>query len=131
MDIFLKATASVLIAVVLYQTVFTGDKNIAALLGIMVCCMVLLAAITFLDPVLVFLRQLQSLGNIDSEMLRILMKSVGIGLLSEVASLICKDMGNAAMGKGIQILGSAAVLWISLPLMNGLLELLTEIFGVL
>ena len=76
-----------------------------------------------------FLRQLESLGNLNSQMVQILFKVVGIGLVSEIAAMICSDAGNASLGKSLQILGSAVILWLSIPVFQTLLELIRQIIG--
>ena len=45
--------------------------------------------------------------------------------------LVCKDAGNESMGKSMQLLGSAAILYLSVPLFAALLELLQKILGEL
>lgn len=129
MELFIKAVAVVLVTVVLALALHKQGKDFSLLLTIIVCCMVTTAALTYLDPVVSFFKQLQTQAQLDSEMLKILMKAVGIGLLAEIASLICSDAGNAALGKTIQVLASAVVLWVSLPLLNGLMELVGQILG--
>lgn len=118
-----------MVASVLGLALSKQGKEMAALLTIGICAMVLLAAITFLEPVLELLRQLESLGNLNSEMVQILFKIVGIGLISEIASMICADAGNASMGKALQILGSSVILWLSIPVFQALLELIQQILG--
>ena len=83
----------------------------------------------FLEPVLDLLKQLQSLGSLQPEWLSVMLKAVGIGLVVEMGALICSDAGNAALGKTLQILGAVAVLWLSIPLMNSLMDLLQQILG--
>ena len=83
----------------------------------------------FLEPVLDFWKQLQQVGQLDETWLTILMKVVGIGLIAEVASLVCADAGNGSLGKAIQILAAAVILWLSIPLLEGLLELVQRILG--
>ena len=129
MELFIKAVAVVLVTVVLALALHKQGKDFSLLLTIIVCCMVTTAALTYLDPVVSFFKQLQTQAQLDSEMLKILMKAVGIGLLAEIASLICSDAGNAALGKTIQVPASAVVLWVSLPLLNGLMELVGQILG--
>ena len=62
-------------------------------------------------------------------MVKILLKAVGEGLVSEVGALLCTDSGNGSLGKLLQLLGSAVVLWLSLPLFTMLLELIQELLG--
>ena len=50
-------------------------------------------------------------------------------MIGDVAGLICADAGNAAMGKGLQFMAVAVILWLSLPMMNALLELIEGILG--
>lgn len=131
MDIFVKCAAGVLVAAVLIITLAKQGKDISILLVMAVCCMVLGAAVTFLQPVVDFIKQLQSIGQLDSEMITILLKAVGIGLLAEITCLICADSGNASLGKALQLLATATILWLSLPLLNELIELIDNILGAI
>jgi stage III sporulation protein AD len=129
MELFLQVLAGVLLTVVLGIALGKQNKDMSMVLTLAVCCMVLAAAISYLRPVIEFVQQLEVLGGLDSEMLQIMLKAVGIGLISQIAVLICGDCGNAALGKTIQILASAVVLWLSLPLMRALLEMIQKILG--
>ena len=131
MEGFLQAAAGVLLAVILGLVLAKQGKDWALVLTAAVCCMVLAVGAGYLQPVLDFLRELQNLSGLDPQLLTVVLKAVGIGLVAEIASLICQDAGNAALGKGIQILASMAVLWLSLPLMRSLLELVQTILGEL
>lgn len=129
MDTFLQVTAGVLLTAVLGLVLSKQNKDMTVLLTAAVCCMVLLAVVTFLEPVLSFIKQLQAIGQLDSDIMRILFKAVGIGVICEVASTICTDSGNSALGKAVQMLATAVILWISLPLMQSLLEMVENILG--
>ena len=129
MEAFWQGAAAVLVAVILGLTLGKQGKEAALLLTLGVCCMVGCLALSYLDPVVDFINRLQSIGQLDNQMLEILLKAVGIGLVGEIASLICTDSGNAALGKALQLLSGAVILWLSLPLLTELLDLLQEILG--
>ena len=129
MGTFFQAAAAVLIASVLGVTLSRQNKELSSLLTIGVCCMVMFAAVSFLKPVLDLLHQLESVGNLNSDLVRILLKVVGIGLVTEIAGMICTDAGNASMGKALQMLSSAVILWISIPAFEALLDLIQQILG--
>lgn len=129
MDIFLKASAGVFIAVILCLSLAKQGKDLSLLLTVVVCCGVVTAAVTYLQPVIDFLKRLQTIGQLDSEIFQTLLKAVGIGLLAEIMSLICTDAGNASLGKTLQILATAVILWMSIPMLNALLELIDTILG--
>lgn len=129
MEDYFKICAGVILAVILGIALSKQNADVAMVLSILVCCMVLTAMAGFLEPVMDFLRELQQMAQLDDQLVGILLKAVGIGLVSEIAALICTDSGNGALGKGLQILASAVILCLCLPLMRSLLELMNEILG--
>lgn len=127
MELFMKATAGALITMILYLILLKGGKEYSLLLTVAAVCMIAVIAFTFLKPVIDFIGKLISLGQFDSEMVKIVFRSVGIGLLAEIAGLICADAGNASLGKILQILACAVILWMSIPLFTSLVDLVEEI----
>ena len=127
MDTIIKATAIVLIALMLYLTLTKFEKDFSLLLTITVCCMVSISAMEYLSPVIRFFETLQDMASLDPELVKIILKSIGISLLSEMACMICVDSGNSALGKSLQLLATAVILWISIPLFTSLIELIENI----
>lgn len=129
MEMFLQSTAAVLLAVILFLVLSSHNKELALLLTIAVCCMVAATAGRFIEPVVEFLEHLQDIGQLDNEYLTVLLKVVGIGFLAEISALVCADAGNSTLGKTLQMLASCVILWLSIPLLNGLLDLIQDILG--
>lgn len=129
MGLFLKGVSAVMITVVLTLALGKQGKEMAGLLAIIVCCMVLGMAIDFWSPVAEFLERLEALGDLNGDMTGTLFKVTGIGILTEVAALVCSDAGTASMGKTLQLLGSAVILWLSIPMFTSLLDLIQRILG--
>ena len=127
MDIMIKASAGVLAATVMCLLLNKSGKEYALLVSIAVSCLVTLAVFEYIDPVFSFLNKISQMGNISSTTVKILFKALGVSLLAEFTSLLCSDAGNAAMGRLIQILASAVILWLSIPLFNNLIDLISEI----
>ena len=129
MDTVLRTIAGVMLALILGITLSKQGKDMTVVLTVAVCCMVVTVAISFLDPVVDFFSLLRSVGDLDSDIMGIILKCTGISLIAEIAGLICSDSGCGAMGKAIKILAVAAVLWLSLPLMTSLVEMLQSVMG--
>lgn len=129
MDIFIKAAGCVIVTTIFVLALSKSGKDISLLLSVLACCMVALAAMHYLEPVFSFVDRIQILGNINNEMLNIVIKAVGIGLISEFTNLICTDAGNAALGKTLQYLGMIVVLWLSIPLFDNIISLVEDILG--
>lgn len=129
MELFMKAAGAALIASIVGLALNKQAKDMQILLVIAGCCMVAGIAATYLRPVLNLLQELQELGNLNSELTGILIRAAGIGLISELACMICSDAGNASLGKTVQILGSAVVLYLAIPVFRGLIELIQGVLG--
>lgn len=129
MDLFYKITALALVSTVLTLTVRQLGKDFALLLTMTGCAMAGMVLLTFLEPVLDFLFALQTLGDLSGDMLLILLKAVGVGLVAEIAAMVCIDGGNASLGKVLQLVGSVVILWLSLPIFQILMDLMTRILG--
>ena len=129
MSLLLKTSAGVLITLILWLTLNKHTKDMSVLLTLAVCAMVVTVSVSFLKPVIAFLKRIQEIGNLDNDLLSVILKVVGIGLVTEIATLICKDAGNESMGKALQFLSTVAVLWMSIPVFEKLLSLLDKILG--
>ena len=126
MELYFKGAAGILLAAVLGLALQKQEKDLAAVLTAAVIAM---AAVRLLEPVLELLRQLEQVGNLRSNALELLLKAAGIGLTAEVAGLVCADAGNAALAKMLRLLGTAAILCLSVPMFTALLECITEMVG--
>lgn len=131
MDSFFKICAGILITVVLSLMLSRQEKDMNLMLIIAACSMVVMAAMSFLQPVIEFVDRIVGSSGLNEELISVIFKAVGIGLISEITCLICTDAGNSALAKVLQILTSAVILWISVPLFEKLLDTMDEILGVL
>lgn len=129
MDIFIKASAGVLIATVISLVLSKQGKDFSVLLVICVCCMMAVACFRYLQEIIDFIKLLENKAKLNRDLISIILKSVGISLLSEITSMICTDSGNAAFGKVIQLMSSAVILWLSIPLFTQLIELVESVLG--
>lgn len=129
MEQFFQTCGMVLLAVLLI--LMLREREMGTAVSLAACCMAAVIAMRYLRPVLDFLETLENLGNLDGDLIGILLKAAGIGILTEIAALVCSDAGNASLGKSVQLLGTAVILWLSLPLFSALVELLQTILGEL
>ena len=129
MSVFFKAVAGTLVSVILGLVLSKDNKVLWGVLTVAVCCMVAAAAMALFDPIIDFFGKLRQLGNLDTELFQVVLKSVGIGLLAEITALICADTGNSSLAKGIQILASVVIMWLALPVFNTIISLIESTLG--
>ncbi|MBE6943557.1 MAG: hypothetical protein E7453_04760 [Ruminococcaceae bacterium] len=127
MELYLKAIAGALITLLLCLTLSGRSKESSLLLSLLVCAMVVSVGMSYLSAVIKFFSRLQMTIGLNIDLLNILLKAAGIGLVGEIAGLICSDSGQAALGKAVHILTSAVILWIALPLYTQILDIIEEL----
>lgn len=123
MEGFFRAAGAVVILMILCVLVSSRDKSFGALLAIGGCAMVMILGLSYLSPVVDFLQDLQNLGNLQPELVRILLKVTGIAVLTEITVLLCSDSGNSSLGQSLRLLSAGVILWLSLPVFQALMEL--------
>ena len=126
-----KVTMLMLLSLILTSVIGKQEKDLALVLSMIVCCMGAMTIVSYLEPVLDLLRELEALARLQDGFLGILLKAAGIALVTELAGLVCRDGGNGTLGKTLQIIGSSAVLYLSVPIFRSLLRLIQEILGQL
>ena len=131
MSDFLKIAAGILLALILWVTISKSNKDISVLLTMAVCAMICIAGLSYLQPVIRFMEKLRQLGGLDEDLFALVIKVVGIGMISELSMLICKDAGNESMGKALQIVSAFVVLCMSVPVFEKLMSLLDTILGTI
>ena len=126
---YLRFAAAALIGLILVLVVGRQSRDLGMLLSLAVCVLLALGAMEFLEPVMELLNELKRLGELDSGAVGILLRCAGIGIISELAGLLCADAGEGAMGKALQICANAAILWLSLPLLRQVLTMIGEVLA--
>ncbi|MBR4016946.1 MAG: hypothetical protein IKK11_03940 [Oscillospiraceae bacterium] len=115
----------------LWLSLNKSSKDFSTLLTLTVCAMVITVSASFLEPVISFLKQLQNISSLNQELFVVILKSVGICIIAEICTLVCKDAGNESMGKALQLISASVILWLSVPVFEKLLSLLDKMLGSL
>ena len=131
MDVLIKTIAGILITVILSQAIPQDRKDISLILSVAAVAMTCIVAMVYLKPVIEYLLSLQVISSLDTEMFEILLTAVGVGVVTEITALICKDFGNTTLGRTIQLLAVAVTLWLSLPIFEKLQNILNSVLDTL
>ena len=125
----MKTLSGAILALLISLTLSGTGKNFSMLLGLLTCCLITAVAMAYLEPVTELFQQLEEMIPLDNGLLNCLMKMMGIGLVGEIASMICADSGNSAMGKTLQLLTTIVILWMALPLIQTLLDMIRGVLN--
>ncbi len=92
------------------------------------CCVVVgLAVVSGLSEVLETLSELFSQTGLPVIYLELVWKAVGVCYLTSVAADLCRDCGESALASVAELCGRIALVLLSLPLLEGVLETIANI----
>lgn len=70
------------------------------------------------------------LSNLSLEYIAILIKSLGVCYLTQLASDACRDAGEIAISSKLELAGKITVLSLGLPLFGKLLEIVKQLIAI-
>ena len=73
------------------------------------------------------IQRLASLGGVQEEVLRPLLKTLGITLLCRISASVCRDAGQSAMAAAVELGGALSAVLVSAPLLRMVWELLSSL----
>ena len=129
MALFWKAGAGVLVTVIRCLILGRQEGDLALMLSMAAAAMVGLLFVHYLEPVVGFMEELKQRGQLNGDMVAILLRAAGLGSVTEITANECKDGGSGALGEAMKMLGTGVILWLSLPLFTALLNLMQRILG--
>lgn len=111
-SICVLAVVTVIIAVMLKPK----NGEIAIMLCISCGVIILLSVLTQVFSVIDTVNQIVAAANISTNYIAILLKVIGICLITEFAVNTCKDAGNSSLANNVSLAGKVMVTVTSLPL---------------
>lgn len=128
MNIFALAgigvTAAV-IAIIIKQY----KPEIAMLVSVMAGIVILTVAISVVAPVLKTISELTGMAGLDSTYANALLKALAIVYITQLASDNCRDVGEAAIAAKLELAGKIAVILISMPMFEGIINLVMKLLS--
>ncbi len=99
--------------------------ELAVVLVLLGGAMIMGRAIYTMSGVRAMMDTLQETAGLSPAVVAPVLKTVGVGLLSRFAAEMCKDAGEGGLAAFIETAGCAAALFLALPLMGTVLDMIT------
>ena len=129
MQEFLQVAVIGVVTVVFAGLLKRNSGELAILLTIGACVLMGVLIVRMTEPVLTFLGKLRNLAGLDTELMTPLLKTVGIGLLTQLAASVCTDAGESAIAKLIELCGGVLAIYLALPLLEAVIDLIQSMSG--
>lgn len=115
-----------IIASVMCRMIGKYNREQAFMLSVAVCAVILSFIALRLTPVFEFINTLCASCGVSEKYLMILFKTAGICYITQFACDICKDCGESAVSTAAEISGRAALLTVSLPLLEDIVSVVQK-----
>ena len=124
MDLIVKVTAVCLLGALLAALLKKSNPELALLLAVAACVIVLAVVIKGLDEIFAFLDEIVTWGGLSADIFSPLWKTVGIALVTRVGTELCKDAGENAMASLVEMTGASGAVLVAIPLFQAAWEML-------
>lgn len=89
----------------------------------------LLFSLNLLKDSFAFFQKLGELSSLGGEVLKIILKIVGIGYLTEFAAGVLSDFGAGTVAEKVVFGGKVVILLLTIPILENLLELMLSLLS--
>ncbi len=111
-----------IVAVILILTIKSKNSEIALMIGIACSVIILLAVLSQAVSVINTVNNIIAVSQISTSYIVILLKVIGICLLTEFAVNTCKDAGSQSIASNVSLAGKIMVTVTALPLYTDILN---------
>jgi stage III sporulation protein AD len=126
MDITALAAAGVaaaLCALVVRQR----SPELAMCLSLAGCVLLLWKVLPAMETIRDVLEELAALAELSPSVLKPMLQTVGIALVTKLSSSLCRDSGEGSLASFLEIAGSVSAVVVALPLLKMVLQLVMNL----
>lgn len=92
--------------------------------------LIFISVIAAIEPIILYISELSENAGLSGIYAEVLLKSLAVCYLTQLACDCCKDAGENAIAGKLQIAGKVAVLLMALPIFKSITEIVTGLIDV-
>ena len=123
----IKITGLVLCEILVFVLLRQYKSEYAVLVQLCGGVVILFMIFSQLKDVIVFFKGALDSSGISSDYISSLIKALGIALITQIATDLCKDNGETALAGQVEFAGKVIIIGVSLPVLRGITQLLLGI----
>lgn len=109
------------------MVVRSRQPEMARVCAVAAGCLLLLAAVQYVETLRQYLERIVDMAGLKESYLTTLMKTLGIGYVTEIAQQTCEDLGEKGLGDKVAIGGKLTIFALAAPLLAELLETILQL----
>ena len=122
--------STALIAAILSLILKQYKPEYSLFISISAGILIFLSVLAVIRPIMDFISDLTAQTGLSGVYAEVLIKSLAVCYITQLASDCCTDAGETAIAGKLQIAGKIAILLIALPMFKSLTELVTELINI-
>ncbi|MCH5164149.1 MAG: hypothetical protein J1F36_03955 [Clostridiales bacterium] len=126
MDI-IKIAAVGIITAFCSLTLKESKSGLSMVVGIAGGCIIILMLLDYFADIFAAISSMIDKAGIQSNILKSVIKIIGIGYITEFSAGIVEDTGNKSVAEKIVMAGKVIILVVSLPILTALFDLVAEL----
>ena len=126
---FIQAAVIGVMTVIIASLLKKTSRELALLLSISACILISLILLQLAKPVVDFFSKLRELAQLDKALMTPMLKTIGIGLLTQLCATVCSDAGENAVANLIELCGGILALYVALPLLEAVIDMVQSMSG--
>lgn len=123
MTVLFKICACALIGAICAMTLKGSAKNAAMTVAVLSSILIIGAVILRFSGAVKAITEIMKDGGMTNYG-KVMLKSLGIGIVVNTVGSICRDMGETSLSSGVELAGKIEILLICLPVITEMLSLI-------
>lgn len=124
----LKIIVLALITIFLSIIIKQKSPEMSIVINVAGCLLILIYCFDFITEIISYYSSLSSQINIDGSIIKLALKIVCVGFLTEFVSSLATDFGNSAVASKVIFGGKVVICLITLPIVKELVSLLFSFY---
>lgn len=101
--------------------------EVGLVLSLTACALLLRHTLPMMETIRDVLKEVAALAELSPEILSPMLRTVGLAVVTKLASSLCRDAGESGVASFLEVAGGAAAVMTALPLLKMVLGLVMEL----
>ena len=127
MDILVKLLAVAVTGSVLGLVIKKNSPEMALMLTVALAIFTVVLSAQIISEILTFVKSVSEAAGISATVLAVVLKTVGVAVVTKISADICRDSGQASVASGVELAGSAVAVYAALPLFKTVVSMIDSL----
>lgn len=127
MELLIKAAVIGVTGALAALLIKKSNPELALTLSLAVSLLVLGLALRVFSDLSEIVNMLTRMTGLSNALIAPVLKCMGIGIITRLSSELCREAGQLAVASSVELAGAACALYIALPLIRTLLQMIGEL----